>query len=331
MNIVNRAEWDLFLKNYPDAHLLQTSEWGEFKSQFGWEPVRIISGNSGAQILFRRLPFGFTIAYIPKGPVGRYCEELFSKIEKICISRKAIVLFVEPDFWEEELDDSQLVASGLIAGKTTIQPRRTMVLSLDGNKNSWLEGMKQKTRYNIRLAEKKDIHVKKSTDIEIFNKLMKVTGERNVFGIHRDEYYRSVYSHFAAKNECELLIASYNELPLAAIMVFFKGRRAWYFYGASNNIERNRMPTYLLQFEAMHLAKEKGCKEYDLWGVPDFEETYLEEHFLDREDGLWGVYRFKRGFGGDIKRSAGAYQKIFRPTAFYLYQTAYRLRKTKFA
>jgi lipid II:glycine glycyltransferase (peptidoglycan interpeptide bridge formation enzyme) len=103
-------------------------------------------------------------------------------------------------------------------------------------------------------------------------------------------------------------------------MVFARGPRAWYFYGASNDEERNRMPTYLLQWEAMRWAKARGCEEYDLWGVPDVDEATLEADFANRSDGLWGVYRFKRGFGGTLSRSVGAWDRSYLPLAYPLYR-----------
>jgi peptidoglycan pentaglycine glycine transferase (the first glycine) len=103
-------------------------------------------------------------------------------------------------------------------------------------------------------------------------------------------------------------------------MVFRLGVRAWYFYGASSDEERNRMPTYLLQWEGMRWAAGQGCLEYDLWGIPDEEEAVLEEQFSNRSDGLWGVYRFKRGFGGEMTRSVGAWDRVYNPLLYRLYQ-----------
>ena len=80
------------------------------------------------------------------------------------------------------------------------------------------------------------------------------------------------------------------------------------------------MPTYLLQWEALQWAKNKGCKVYDLWGVPDYPENELEDNFLERFDGLWGVYRFKRGFGGQLKRTIGAWDRVYQPLLYKLYQ-----------
>jgi len=149
--------------------------------------------------------------------------------------------------------------------------------------------------------------------------LMDATGERDGFGVHTQAYYQRAYDLFAAWGACSILLASYEGQPLAAMMVFVRGKRAWYFYGASNNEERNRMPTYLLQWEAMRWAAARGCTEYDLWGVPDASEEELEANFTNRYDGLWGVYRFKRGFGGRLVRSAGAWDRVYHPMLYRLY------------
>jgi len=179
--------------------------------------------------------------------------------------------------------------------------------------------MKQKTRYNIRLAEKKGVIVRTWDDMESFHKMMLVTGDRDHFGIHSLEYYRCAYELFHPMDMCELLVAEYEGKPLAALMVFARGRRAWYFYGASTDEERNRMPAYLLQWEAMKWAKARGCEEYDLWGVPDEEEPTLEANFEKQQDGLWGVYRFKRGFGGELKRVAQAMDRVYNPMLYWTY------------
>ena len=117
----------------------------------------------------------------------------------------------------------------------------------------------------------------------------------------------------------ELLVAEYEGRPLAALMVFARGRRAWYLFGASTDRERNRMPAYLLQWEAMRWARARGCEEYDLWGVPDEEEPALEACFETRTGGLWGVYRFKRGFGGRVVRAAQARDRVYNRLLYRVY------------
>jgi lipid II:glycine glycyltransferase (peptidoglycan interpeptide bridge formation enzyme) len=118
----------------------------------------------------------------------------------------------------------------------------------------------------------------------------------------------------------------YEDESLGGLMVFTHGRRAWYLYGASSSHHRDRMPNYLLQWEAMRWAKAKGCTTYDLWGVPDFDEAHLEAHFTEHNDGLWGVYRFKRGFGGRLVRATPALVKVYRPLLYRLYRLLTRQR-----
>jgi lipid II:glycine glycyltransferase (peptidoglycan interpeptide bridge formation enzyme) len=318
MTKINLQDWDLWLLNQENPHLLQKGAWGDFKNQFGWTPARIIVDNAGSQILFRRLPLGLTIAYIAKGPIGIHNAEFWKAVHMECKKHKAVFLRIEPDSWDEQNQEFDYLKNGFVTGKS-IQPRRTIVVDITGTETEWLERMKQKTRYNIRLAEKKEVKVQISSEVDVFYKIMEETGERDGFGIHSFEYYNSVYDHFEKSDQVAILIARYGDIPLAAIMVFREGKRAWYFYGASNDLERNRMPAYLLQFEAMKWAANAGCQLYDLWGIPDFNEEILESEFSQRSDGLWGVYRFKRGFGGTIKRSSSAFDWIYMPVIYKFY------------
>jgi len=318
MPIVSLVEWNRFLQKHPNAHLLQTGEWGELKSGFGWEPVRIVNGEEGVQILFRKLPLGFTIGYIPKPVISNQSisDQFWEEIDEMCRRYRAIFLKLEPDSWNFEFI---LYLPSFILSKHNIQPPRTMIIDLSGNEEEILGRMKQKTRYNIRLAMKKGVTVRAWDDIESFHKMMLVTGDRDRFGVHSLEYYRCAYELFHPTGMCELLVAEYEGRPLAALMVLARGRRAWYFYGASTDEERNRMPTYLLQWEAVKWAKARGCEEYDLWGVPDEDEATLEANFENRQDGLWGVYRFKRGFGGELKRVAQALDRVYNPLLHWAY------------
>jgi lipid II:glycine glycyltransferase (peptidoglycan interpeptide bridge formation enzyme) len=193
------------------------------------------------------------------------------------------------------------------------------VVDITGKEEEILGRMKQKCRYNVRLAEKKGVTVRPWSDINGFHALIKMTGGRDGFSVHSLEYYERVYNLFHPAGMAELLVAEFEGKPLAALMVFSRGIRSWYLYGASSDEERNRMPAYLLQWEAMRWAKSKGAEEYDLWGVPDEDENVLESQFDSRQDGLWGVYRFKRGFGGKILRTAPAMDKVYNPFLYKLY------------
>jgi lipid II:glycine glycyltransferase (peptidoglycan interpeptide bridge formation enzyme) len=320
MAILTDSEWNVFLAQHSDAHLLQTSAWGALKSKFGWQVERVCAGACGAQVLFRRLPLGLSLAYIPKGPVGEGWAGLWPEVDRLCRRRRAVLLKVEPDLSEPMPQNVISALRGFRRSKHAIQPRRSIVIRLDGTEEEWLARMKQKTRYNIRLAEKKEVLVRPSGDLDAFYRLMQATGQRDGFGVHSLDYFRAAHDLFSPAGACRLWIAEYAGRPLAGIMVFARGSRAWYFYGASSEEERGRMPAYLLQWHAMRWAKSIGCAEYDLWGVPDEEDETLEASFETRSDGLWGVYRFKRGFGGSLVRSVGAFDRPYLLPLYPLYR-----------
>ena len=320
---VSLKDWNTFLAKYPDVHILQTGEWGELKSTFGWDPVRIIlDDETGAQILFRRLPLGLTLAYLPKPVFSHQLsvlnEQFWIEVDAICTKRRAVFLKIELDIWND-FPLPKVERLNVRVSSHNIQPPRTILVDLSGTEEDILARMKQKTRYNIRLAAKKGVTVRPWDNLSAFHQMMLVTGGRDRFGVHSLEYYQRVYELFHPTGMADLLVAEYEGKPLAALMVFARGNRAWYMYGASTDEERNRMPTYLLQWEAMRWARSKGVEEYDLWGVPDENENTLEAQFTGRNDGLWGVYRFKRGFGGELKRAAQATDRVYNPLLYNLY------------
>jgi peptidoglycan pentaglycine glycine transferase (the first glycine) len=316
MPIVSLFEWNQYLEGHPNAHLLQTGEWGELKSAFGWKAIRVVSGEAGVQILFRKLPLGFTVGYIPK---ANFDQSLWPEIDSICKQNHAIFLKLEPDLWESENHSQITNYSLLITSLHNVQPPRTIIVDIKGSEEEILARMKQKTRYNIRLAKKKGVTVRAWNDIASFHTMLLLTSSRDGFGVHSLEYYKCAYELLHPKQMGELLVAEFDGKQLAALFVARNGNRAYYLYGASTDEERNRMPTYLLQWEAMKWAKVRGCEEYDLWGVPDEDEDTLEANFEKRHDGLWGVYRFKRGFGGQLNRAIRAMDRVYHPSLYRAY------------
>lgn len=330
---VSPAQWDADLLAR-QGHLLQSWAWGELKSRFGWSAVRLRVGNAAVQLLFRRLPLGLTVAYIPKGPLvdwadGEQCRALFAAIHLEANKWRAIFLKVEPDIWSPKLalDTSLatkatkfLTESGFIPADT-IQPRTSLMIDLSRDETDILAAMKQKTRYNIRLAEKKGITVRQGSaaDVATFHRLALVTAARDGFGVHSLDYYQAAYDLFGP-DRCAFLMAEFEGQPLAGLMAFSQGREAYYFYGASGSEHRNLMAPYWLQWGAMRWAKTRGCTCYDLWGIPDAGPATLEAEFEQRQDGLWGVYRFKRGFGGQWLQSVGAFDYLYNPLLYRLYK-----------
>jgi lipid II:glycine glycyltransferase (peptidoglycan interpeptide bridge formation enzyme) len=314
---LTEGEWEAFLLDHPQAHLLQTSAWGELKTRQGWEPFRLASGEAGAQVLFRRILPGIRIAYVPRGPVGAWSRFL-PALGEACRARGAFALVIEPDAGDPEA--AALTGLGFLPAARTIQPRTTVVVDLRGTEAEVLSRMHQKTRYNIGLAERRGVSVRPWDEPQAFAAMLRSTGDRQGFGVHTPAYYRDAFELFHPRGECELLIAESKGERLAALMVFGRGAGAWYFYGASTTVQRELMPTYLLQWEAMRWARRRGSSWYDLWGVPDASPEALEVGFEARSDGLWGVYRFKRGFGGRWVQTPGAWELPLRPALHRLYR-----------
>jgi len=164
--------------------------------------------------------------------------------------------------------------------------------------------MKSKWRYNTRLSMRKGVVVREGdlSDLSAFYELMTVTGERDAFGVHSLDYYRTAMSLFKPLDQVRLLMAYHEEELLAGVMVFAFNGQAWYMYGASSNHKRSLMPNHQLQWRAMQWAKAKGCTQYDLWGITDNGTA---------QEALSGVERFKAGFGGEIVRYVGAYDHVY--------------------
>lgn len=330
------AEWDEFVANHPHGSLLQTTHWAQLKNRFGWSSHRVWLRRdgelvAGAQVLFRSAALGLVrFGYIPHGPLVDWenqeqVDVLLNQIDFAAYERRAGILKMEPLLWQEEMPAPRwrelCGQNDCVPDTDTVQPPRTLVVDLRPSEHEILMAMKSKTRYNIRLAGRKDVQVRQGTaeDLPLFNQLMQVTGEREAFGVHDPRYYRDAYELFAP-DHVALFFAEYEGEPLASIMVFALGDTAYYLFGASSNEERQRMPTYAVQWAAMRWARERGCKQYDLWGVPDYPEDKLEEAFTQRNDGLWGVYRFKRGFGGELRRTVGAADRVYNQLFYRLYK-----------
>ena len=321
----NENTWDAFVERHPFSHPLQLSAWGRFKELFGWQSERLGLFQygeliAGAQILYRTLPgVPLKFAYIPKGPLfDKYKIEkrrLFDAIHQRARRRGAVMLRIEPELIDSDAHRFDLMKYGFSSAPHAIQPQTTVWIDLKPDEDEILARMKQKWRYNIRLAGRKGVTVRTgdAQDVDRFIELMQVTGQRKEFGVHAPEYYRAFWRLFAPAGHAELLVAEFEGEMLAGIMVALLGKNAYYFYGASGNRHRNLMPSHLLQWEAMRRAKARGCTAYDLWGVPDEVGVNPDAPIPDPPEGMWGVWRFKRGFGGEIVRYVGAWDKGYYP------------------
>ncbi len=329
------AAWDAFVAAHPHGSILQTTNWARLKNRFGWSSQRVWLKRdgqfvAGAQVLYKSSGLGLAkIGYIPHGPLVDWNDDeqtavLFNQIDQAAFQRGVGIVKLEPLLWQDAIPAGRWQAicdtCGLIPTADTIQPPRTILIDLRPDEDAILAAMKQKTRYNVRLAARKDVIVRTGTpaDIPAFYQLMRSTGARDGFGIHARDYYRAAYELFAP-DHAALLLAEYDGKPLAGIMVFAFGGTGYYLYGASGDAERQRMPAYALQWEAIRWARERGCTTYDMWGVPDADEAELEAGFTERTDGLWPVYRTKRGYGGSVRRTVGAVDRVYNRLLYRLY------------
>ena len=336
--MIESEAWDAFVAAHPDGTILQTGRWAQLKATFGWDWEIVtpnIPLNGGAMVLYRALPLKLgTIAYVPRGPLLDWNDTgavaaTFEALRVAARRRCAWALWLEPEMLDTPEARAHLRACGLRPVVRTIQPPRTVIVDIAPAEDAILSQMRSKTRYNIRLAERKGVTVREGNldDAAAFYALMTETGSRDAFGIHSEAYYRRVFELFLppghpSAGQAALLLAEVEGELVAALVVFALGIKAWYLYGASSNRHRERMPPYALQWAAIRWAKARGCTRYDLWGIPDYDEETLEAQFTERSDDLWGVYRFKRGFGGRVTRCVGLWEQPLH----LLYPLAARLR-----
>ncbi|MEM7126571.1 MAG: peptidoglycan bridge formation glycyltransferase FemA/FemB family protein [Chloroflexota bacterium] len=359
-----KPAWNRFVEQHPQHHFLQLQQWGHFKEYFGWQSSTVFTSDSegairsGSLVLYRPLiaqkPFHqlptMTIGYVPKGPLvdwhdGAAVQELLDALEKDGRQNGAGILKIEPELPDTEENRALLYEYGFHPSGQTVQPRSTIHLDISGTEEAIMGQMKSKWRYNIRLAQRKGVTVRQGSidDLVAFNELMQTTGARNDFFVHEPAYYRTAFQLFSP-DYAAFFFAEYEGQPLAAVAIFVVGQTAWYPWGASSNHERNRMPNYALHWSAMRWAKAQGATMYDFWGIPDpigglamsmptateagIPALTLPIDLQNLPSGeLWGVYRLKQGFGGNVIRYVGAWDRPIHPLGYRLYQWALTLRQ----
>lgn len=333
--VVDRKAWDAAVAA-SGGHLLQSWAWGELKSLFGWSSLRLAVSDAGrtvagAQVLFRRLG-PVSLAYVPRGPWGDLRDVavvrlLLGAVHDAARRRRAIFLKLEPPLTDEPTNLEWVAALGFRPSAQRVQPVSTIVVDLTADLATISARLKPKWRYNIGLAQRRGVTVRAAglADVPAWYRLMQITGRRDGFPLHPEAYYRQFLSLLGPA--ARLLLAEHQGVLLAGIAVTAFGPQAIYMYGASGDEHRNLMPNHLLQWEAIRWAKDAGCREYDLWGIPDeVGQAGGAEPSAGPIDGseseLAGVYRFKAGFGGQVVRMVGAWDYAYSEPMYWLYRTA---------
>jgi lipid II:glycine glycyltransferase (peptidoglycan interpeptide bridge formation enzyme) len=342
--IIDRDQWNDTLCTLPYAHVLQTWEWGEFKrATTGWLPIRLAFIRDGQTVAMAsvgmRRAGPLKVMYVPKGPALDYANtelvvEVLRHLQRIARHHRAIWLKIDPDViaatgvpatTADEEDDANdapnpegqafmrtLRERGWHFSNDQVQFRNTILIDLTQSEDELLAAMSQSTRRKVRIAEREGMTVRAGSiaDLPLLYDLYRVTGERDEFLTRPPEYYEQAWRVFIEAGLAHPLIAEIDGQPVAHVILFHFGRKCWYFYGASSNKHRDKMPNYLLQWEAIRWAKAQGYALYDMWGAPSV---------FDESDPLWGVYNFKRGFRGAVTRHVGAWDYAPLPLLYHAY------------
>lgn len=326
--ISDRQQWDDFIASSVCCNITQSFEWGELAKWRGDQealPVGVVDDEgklcAAMLVLLSRVPvLKQPYFYAPRGPVIEDPEApamtvLLNFVKAEARKRRAFMLKIEPSV--EDGDAAWLGALRHHGFRTTpyfSHPRHEWVLDLRPGEKEIQKGMKEKWRYNIRLAGRRGVSVRRGesdADFAAFYRLYETTSQRDQFAIHSKEFYQDVLRLYGQGDHAALFIAEYEGQPIAATITLWLGRWSWYMYGASSNEQRERMPNHLLQWTAMQWVKEKECWYYNFRGIPDVLEEGQE---------LWGVYLFKRGFGGYPLRFLETHDLVYQPLIYEAYR-----------
>jgi len=311
---MNRQEWNELVLRYapPFGAFLQSWEWGAFQQQLGRQVERVYHVDANGVLLGQAikmdLPLGQFYWYLPKGPLGTMSQ---ARMESVL---------------REELPDATFLrieprGVSRLLQVVDVQPRTTLQLDLTQSEETLLMGMKSKTRYNIRLSERKGV-VCRQADLEAFEdfiRLMDQTTQRDQFVAHPDVYYRTMLESLSGQEARARLIMAYFEgRPIAGnIVLDFHGVRS-YLHGATSNLHRNVMAQYALHWYVILEAKRAGMQAFDFWGVAP--EDAGPEH-------PWaGISRYKQGFGGRVLEMPGTFDLPMRHLWYSMYRMGKKVR-----
>jgi serine/alanine adding enzyme len=323
-----------------DGHPLQSAAWGDLKERFGWRAVRLSTadGDAAAQMLIRPL-FGLAVAYVPRGPVfsGRReaDEALIGAITRRARRSRAAFVRLEPDVPEGTSEAAHL--DQLLGGRRfrtssrLVQPRASLTVDLTANEDDLLASFSKGHRADIRRAERDGVKVRTGdeADADTLHALLQATQQRKAFAIHTAAYYRALLRAFGGS--ARLFVAEHAGAAVGASLVIAWGRHGIYLVAGSNEQGLKHRSGHLLQWHAIRWARQRGARTYDLWGIPDArarlelgpDNGQPDRAELEREaaaDPLDGVYRFKKGWAARPVRNVAAYDRVYFPPAYWLWQ-----------
>ncbi len=325
--ITDRQQWNDFVAASECCNITQSFEWGELAPHLGAEAMHAGVVDEHGRLcaamlvliadapILRRSYF-----YAPRGPViddpdSPALTVLLNFVKAEAHKRGAFMLKVEPSVPDGDTRWlSALQRRGFRSTPYASHIRHEWVLDIRPDEKTLLAGMKEKWRYNIRLAARKGVTVRcgqGQADLDTFYRIYQTTSERDQFFIHNKAHYEDVMRLYGEGDRAALFLAEHEGEAIAGIIVLRFGRWSWYMYGASANEQRNLMPNHLLQWNGMQWAKARDGWYYNFRGIPDVLEDGQE---------LWGVYVFKRGFGGYAMRSLVTHDLVYQPLVYSAYR-----------
>lgn len=296
-------------------HYMQTYQWGQFKKNFGFKPLYISIHDTKKELacllLSKKIPFLGTIYYIPTGPNSEgedFDLSTFTSSLKDFLNSydpKAFLLKIEPNILDTDKNKTSLKKAGYVKSRVNLQPNATVILNIEQGYDHWLQGVKQKTRYNVNLARRKGVEIRlaepSEENVDIAYDLMKSMQIKKGTFLRPKRYFSSLYQNFAQAGLGSLLIAYYQGIPLAMNFICYFGNYSYYKDGASQGQFSNLMPSYLIHAEAVKLSITKGCKYYDMLGTATKNDMNNPSHHF------YGITQFKTNFSTDIIEYVGCY------------------------
>lgn len=342
--ITDRAQWNTFVASVPSGHLCQTYEWAEHgevpEARAGALHVGVLEGDQlvGAMLLLRsrvrRLPGA--LYYAPRGPIvadpdAPALAALVQGAARFARRAGGFALRIEPNVVEGDVRWPTCLASlGFRPTTHTIYLRNAWVTDLTPGEDQMLANMMMTWRQNIRAGMRKGLVVRQGTteaDFAAFYRLLGETAERDHFYLYPPHVFQDMLAHYAPEvaardhtAEMVLFLTEFEGTPIAASTVAAFGGWAWNLHSGSSALPEHRKlrPNYLTQWECMRWAKAHGCHSYDWRTIPEILEPGQE---------LWGVYEFKRGFGGAVRRVLPTMDLVLNPLMYYPYTAAVDLRR----
>lgn len=322
---MDRQQWDEFVRA-AGGDFLQSWAWGELQEKMGLKIWRVEEKDAVALVLKRGLPLGRSWLYVPRGPVGNWGSELQRKLVEIGEQEGAIFVRIDPALTSPPAPLLRKERGEWRKAEREVQPKNTLILELGESEEEVLAAMHHKTRYNIRLAQKKGVTVrfsKDERDVEHFLRLARAVHGRGKFSYHPDEYYKAMVEVLGRAGMCEIALAEYQGDVLAAHIIVYFGTTATYAHGASSSKLREVMAPNLLQWETIKRAKARGYTQYDFFGVAPQSAAGT----AGQAPHPWaGVTRFKLGFGGRRIDYIGAYDLVLSDGMYHVFNAARRLR-----